>query len=261
MSLDNIFNNSNILALMLNFIKNIFGGKNSESPKPAPVVSQPVAPPPVNVSVTPPIKTLPFLTPEKLKTILHNNSDYQEWYKLLIEFLPQYEINTIERVSEFLANSAHESGDFKILQENLNYSKDRLLIVFPKYFNASNVEKYANKPIAIASKIYANRMGNGTEESTEGWRFRGRGLIQLTGKLAYVALSKYIGKTIDEICDYLTTKEGALLGSLFYWKTNNINKIADTKDVAKVRKAVNGGLIGLSDVTARYNTIKKILMS
>lgn len=240
---------------MLNFIKNIFTGNKSESPQ----ASAPI--PTIATPVVQQEKTLIFLTPEKLKTIIHNNVDYQEWYKLLLEYLPQFEIDTIERVSHFLANCAHESSDFKILQENLNYSKDRLLAVFPKYFNNSNSDKYANKPIAIASRIYANRMGNGAEESKEGWRFRGRGLIQLTGKNAYNSFSKYIGKPLEDTCNYLLTKEGALLGSLFFWKTTNINKIADTTDVQKVRRAVNGGLIGISDVTARYNTIKKILMS
>lgn len=250
---------------MLGFIKNLFSGKTEQPKVIAPIEeSKPIAAIPVPVIPThikeeTVVSSLSFLTPDKLKLILHNNPAYKEWYDLLLKYLPEYDITTIERASHFFANTAHESADYKVLEENLNYDKPRLLALFPKYFNSSNVDQYAYRKIAIGSRIYANRMGNGPEDSKDGWTFRGKGLIQITGKKAHLAVSKYVNKSIDETCKYLLTKEGGLIGSLYFWKLNNINQIADTKDIAKVRKAINGGLIGIADVTARYNTIKKIL--
>lgn len=253
---------------MLTFIKNLFGAKPvqvvPEPDKPVQVVPEPVKP----VEVVPePVKAvvytnspndLSFLTEEKFKKIIHNNPEYLEWYNLLIKYLPKYNITTPKRVAAFLANVAHESGDFKILEENFNYSKQRLLTIFPKYFNQTNVSKYAGNKIAIASRVYANRMGNGSEESKDGWTYRGKGLIQITGKKNTLDVSKHLNKTLEETNKFLLTKEGALVGSLFYWQKNNINKIADTGDITKVRKTVNGGTIGLSDTASRYNIIMKL---
>ena len=235
---------------MLNFIKKIF----------TPKAIVPVKPPKAIVPVKPqPVKNIPFLTPEILKQVLQNNPNYPEWFDLLQKFLPQYDVNTPFRVAAFLANTAHETGNYTILEENLNYSKDRLLKIFKKYFNEANVDKYANKKILIVSRVYANRMGNGSEESQEGYIYRGKGLIQITGKDNTTALSKAINKSLSETSKYLLTKEGALVGSLYYWKTNNINRLADLNDIAKVRKAVNGGAIGIEDTTLRYNKALKLL--
>jgi putative chitinase len=247
---------------MFNFLKNLIGG-SKEAPEPnitpepiiEPVIEPVIEKKPIEVKKKEP----KILTAEKLKTIINNNPEYMEWFILLDKFLPKYEINTPKRIAAFLANVTHESADFKYLEENLNYSKQRLLAVFPKYFNASNVDKYARKKIAIASRIYANRMGNGPESSKDGWTYRGKGLIQITGKNNTTSVSRHVNKSIEETCQYLLTKEGALIGSLYFWKKNNINLIADTGDITRVRKAVNGGTIGLTDTTARYNNILKIL--
>ncbi len=227
-----------------------------------PVMQKPIEEPePIKeeVIIEKPKNELDFLTEEKLKQIIHNNPNYQEWYNLLIKFLPKYQVNTPKRVAAFLANVAHETGDFKILQENLNYSRQRLLTVFPKYFNTSNVDKYARKSIAIASRVYANRMGNGPEETKDGWTYRGKGLIQITGKKNTLDVSKHVNKSLEETCKYLLTKEGALVGSLYFWQKNKINAIADTGDISRVRKAVNGGSIGLADTSSRYRYIIKLL--
>jgi putative chitinase len=248
---------------MLNFIKNIFTPKAIVAVKPLPVEAPkplPIEAPKAIVPIKPPqVLNIPFLTPEILKQVLQNNPNYLEWFNLLQKFLPLYEVNTPFRVAAFLANTAHETGNYILLSENLNYSKDRLLKLFKKYFNEGNVDKYANKKILIGSRVYANRMGNGDEESQDGYIYRGKGLIQITGKDNTTALSKSINKSLSETCKYLLTKEGALVGSLFYWKTNNINRLADLNDIAKVRKAVNGGTIGLDDTTLRYNKALKLL--
>ena len=248
---------------MLKFIKNIFSPKPAELPKPAVAeVPKPVeVPTPIIIAPTrtPLVQNIPFLTPEILKQILQNNPNYHEWFDLLQRFLPLYDVNTPFRVAAFLANTAHETGNYTILEENLNYSRSRLLTIFKKYFNEANVDKYANKKILIGSRVYANRMGNGSEESQEGYIYRGKGLIQITGKTNTAALSKAINKSLSETCKYLLTKEGALVGSLYYWKTNNINRLADLNDIGKVRKAVNGGTIGIEDTTLRYNKALKLL--
>lgn len=244
---------------MFNIIKNLFINKEKES---VPVVTTPkkvgdvfeVAKKPVIIEPNNE-KGISFLTPEILKQVLQNNPDYKEWFDLLQKFLPEYEVNTPLRVAAFLANTAHESGNFTILEENLNYRRDRLLALFKKYFNTENVDKYVGKKILIASRIYASRMGNGPEASQEGWIYRGKGLIQITGKYNTTELSKHLNKTLSETCKYLLTKEGALVGSLFYWQKNNLNQVSDTGDITKVRKIVNGGTFGLQDVILRYNKV------
>lgn len=202
-----------------------------------------------------------FFTEEKVQKILKNSKDFSEWYVLLSKYLKLYKITSINGVAAFLANVLHESGDLTRLEENLNYSAERLLVVFPKYFNKVNVVKYAGNKIAIASRIYGNRMGNGDEASKEGYKFRGRGILQITGKNNYTELSHTLEKTLDETVEYLSTKEGALVGSLIYWNKNKINEIADKGDIVRTRKLVNGGTIGLDDVIARYNKIISILKS
>lgn len=255
---------------MFNFFKNLFGKKTTPNkPEPQPIVPKnhvvPTTPvveikkepkPPV---VEEPKSKISFLTPDKLKQIINNNPNYLEWYKLLEEFLPKYEVNTIERVAAFLANTTHETKDFKYIVENLNYSRHRLLAVFPKYFNESNVDKYVRNKVAIASRVYANRMGNGPEDSKDGWKYRGKGLIQITGRNNTLSVARHLKKTLEETCKYLLTKEGALVGSLYYWKKNKLNEMSDTGDIARVRKTVNGGTIGMADTITRYNSILKIL--
>lgn len=257
---------------MITLLKTIFGfgeKTSSSSVAPATVPTVPKAPTDVPAPTVPtapivqaPLKVeyaIPFLTLDDLKKILQGNPNYKEWFALLQKFLPIYEVNTINRVSAFLANTVHETGNFTILEENLNYNRERLLQVFPKYFNEENVDKYVGKKILIASRIYANRMGNGDEASQDGWKFRGRGLIQITGKQNYTTLSLSLKKSLDETIKYLSIKEGVLVGSLSWWSKNGINKIADTGNIGNVRKRVNGGSIGLQDTTTRYNYILGLL--
>jgi putative chitinase len=154
------------------------------------------------------------------------------------------------RLAHFLAQCGHESGGFKAVSENLNYSAKGLLGTFPKYFNAATAAQYERKPEMIASRVYANRMGNGDEASKEGFKFRGRGYIQLTGKSNYTAFSKFIGEDTVANPDLVATKY-PLASAAFFFNSNGLWSIcdrgADDATVTSVTKRVNGGTIGLPD--------------
>lgn len=162
----------------------------------------------------------------------------------------KFNITTNLRLAHFLAQCAHESGNFKAINENLNYGAKGLLGVFPKYFNAATAAQYERKPEMIAAKVYANRMGNGDEASKEGWKFRGRGYIQLTGKSNYTNFTKFIGEDCVANPDLVATKY-PLASAAFFFNSNNLwavcDKGADDATVTAVTKRVNGGTIGLPD--------------
>ena len=162
----------------------------------------------------------------------------------------KFNITTNLRLAHFLAQCAHESGNFKAINENLNYGAKGLLGVFPKYFNAAIAAQYERKPEMIAAKVYANRMGNGDEASKEGWKFRGRGYIQLTGKSNYTNFTKFIGEDCVANPDLVATKY-PLASAAFFFNSNNLwaicDKGADDATVTAVTKRVNGGTIGLAD--------------
>ena len=185
----------------------------------------------------------------------------------LIDDMIAHEINTPLRAAHFLAQAAHESGGFKFKSENLNYSKDSLLKVFPKYFTPASAEGYHRQPEKIASRVYANRMGNGTEASKEGWKFKGRGYIQLTGKDNYKAFSDWAKEpSIMENPDQVADDKYAGLSAIWFWNKNGLSKIADTdnlrddKTIIKITSRVNGGTHGIVDRTERFNNYKKILL-
>ena len=193
-------------------------------------------------------------TKEQLKEMLPKNPYIDQWYHALSEILPEYEINTPQRVAAFLAQCAHESGGFVFLKENLNYRAASLRKVFPKYFPDDNIAAaYAGKPEMIANRVYANRMGNGDEASGDGWRYCGRGLIQLTGKNNYTFFAASIDIPIEEASEYLQTFEGAVQSACFFWEQNKLNQWADTGDILTLTKRINGGTIGLEDRIKHYN--------
>ena len=161
-------------------------------------------------------------------------------------------LSTKQRVAMFLAQCAHESGGFSALKENLNYSADGLLKIFPKYFDATTAAQYARNPEKIANKVYASRMGNGPEASGDGWKFRGRGLLQTTGCNNYTAVAKEFKMTVDEVVAYLDTYEGAAMSAGLFWHTNGLNAIADIGDVVEATKKINGGTHGLEDRKRLY---------
>ena len=191
---------------------------------------------------------------EHLDAMLHGNPYLDHWHNALCEILPEYEINTPQRVAAFLAQCAHESGGFKFLKENLNYRAASLRKVFPKYFPDDAIAaRYANKPEMIANRVYGNRMGNGDEASGDGFRYCGRGLIQLTGKENYTNFGNSIGKSADQVIEYLKTLEGALESACWYWNSRKINAACDANDITKMTKLVNGGTIGLADRKKHYD--------
>ena len=200
------------------------------------------------------------LTEAQVKEILPLNKDYKEWTKLLNEFLPKYDINTDIRVAMFLSQCSHESSQFRILKENLNYSAQGLQATFKKYFpNSIIAEQYARKPEKIANRVYSSRMGNGNEASGDGWKFRGRGLIQLTFLSNYQAFALHMNKTIDEVVTYMNTKEGSLLSALFFWQENQLNSFADVKDIRGATRRINGGYTHLTERESEYKRISAIL--
>jgi putative chitinase len=168
--------------------------------------------------------------------------------------------SNIQRIAGFLAQTAHESGGFRIIKENLNYSADGLHKTFPKYFpTLASAESYARQPEKIANKVYANRMMNGDEASGDGFKFRGRGLIQLTGRDNYTKLSESLKMTLDETVTYLETVPGATAGAGWYWDTNKLNVYCDKSDFIGLTKRINGGIIGLADRQAYYDLALSLL--
>lgn len=176
----------------------------------------------------------------------------------------KFNVTSALRLSHFLAQCAHESGNFKLVSENLNYSADGLLKIFPKYFkDKATADAYARKPEKIANRVYASRMGNGDEASGDGYKFRGRGFIQLTGKSNYQAFSDFIKEDCVANPDLVATKY-PLTSAAFFFDKNKLWDICDkgaTPDVVTlVTKRVNGGTHGLDDRLSKFNTFNSILV-
>ena len=176
----------------------------------------------------------------------------QEKYKSLFE---KYEINVPLRIAHFMAQIEHESG-LKPISENLNYSAKRLITIFPKYFNLSFVSNFANKPEKIANRVYANRMGNGNEASGDGWKYRGRGFIQITGKENYFRLANDTDIDCLKNPDLLLEEANAMISALWFWDLKGLNSLADKNDIIGITKKINGGNIGLEH---RKELLKKYL--
>ena len=170
------------------------------------------------------------------------------------------DITTPLRQAMFLSQLAHESGNFQFTSENLNYSADALRRVFGKYFTTdAEAQKYARQPELIANRVYANRMGNGSETSGDGWKYRGRGLIQLTGKDNYTAFATQNKNNALQNPDLVAEPEMAVESAGWFWATNRLNQLADTGDVKAVTRRINGGFNGLADREAKYNKLIAIL--
>jgi putative chitinase len=178
------------------------------------------------------------------------------------DVLNKFEINTPLRLAHFLAQCGHESGGFKVVSENLNYSAAGLQSIFKKYFTPESAKEYQRKPEKIANIVYANRMGNGPQASGEGYKFRGRGYIQLTGKDNYTAFDKTVEDDILATPELVATKYPLLSAAWFFHK-NGLHKIADEGAtdavVTKVTKRVNGGTIGLPDRIKHFNEYNNLL--
>ena len=200
------------------------------------------------------------LTKEQLAEMIPGNPYLDNWLEALNEILPEYEIDTPKRVAAFIAQCAHESGGFRALKENLNYKAESLVRVFPKYFKTlAEATKYAKQPEKIANKIYGGRMGNGNEASGDGFRYCGRGLIQLTGKENYTWFAESLEMDLEDVPEYLQTFEGAVQSACWFWETNNLNQWADKGDILTMTKRINGGTIGLEDRIKHYNHALHVL--
>ena len=176
----------------------------------------------------------------------------------LNDALSERQIETPLRIAHFLAQVLHESARMTYVKENLNYSEQALLNVFSKYFTPSQAKVYAYKPEMIASRVYANRMGNGDETSRDGYLYCGRGLIQLTGKNNYRKFSQWIGDDVIAQPDLVANKY-AVHSAVYYWVANNLNPIADIDDIKQITKIVNGGYNGLKDRIALLDKAKELL--
>lgn len=195
-----------------------------------------------------------LVTFEQLNDFFEDTSEdiIERFVEPLNEVLTFYEINTPQRISMFLAQVGHESGGLRTIKENLNYSADGLKRVFPKYFRTVNPADYAKRPEKIANRVYANRMGNGDEASGDGFRYCGRGLIQLTGKSNYQAFAADMEMDFAEATEWLSTEEGATWSAGWFWDSRELNKWADQGDIVTVTKKINGGTIGLEDRKSHY---------
>lgn len=207
-------------------------------------------------------------TVEKLHRCCPAHPRPQELFDVLSDILPKNNINTKLRVAQFLAQCGHESNDFTVLQENLNYSALGLAKTWPSRYSVTKQPPYtpndlANKlnrnPEAIANNVYANRLGNGPESSGDGWKFRGHGAIQITGKENTSKFAKYVGMTLDQAVDYMNTTKGAIDASCWYWIDHNLNAYSDQGDTLTVTKIINGGTNGLDDRKFRYERCMGVL--
>ena len=201
-----------------------------------------------------------ILSRDQLAELIKGNPYVDYWHSAMERCLPDYDINTPQRVAAFMAQCGHESGNFKFLKENLKYRAASLVKVWPKYFpNMDIANQYAGNEEKIANRAYANRMGNGPEASGDGWRFCGRGLIQLTGRNNYQQFADSIETDINDIPAYLATFEGAVQSACWFWETNNLNKWADAGDMLTLTKRINGGTLGLDDRIKHYQHALHVL--
>ena len=204
------------------------------------------------------------LKKEHLAAMIPGNKDVDAWHAALVDVLPKYGINTERRMAHFISQCAHESNNFRSLSENLNYSEKALKAVFGRYFGSApkaDAAEYARNPEMIANRVYNDtfrkyKMGNVQEG--DGWKFRGRGLKQLTGRDNYTRFGASINISAEEAAIYVATPKGAVESACWFWDSNKLNNIADTDDVTKMTKKINGGNIGLADRQSRYKKAMEV---
>lgn len=204
-----------------------------------------------------------LISKDQFARLFPRNKEPETWAEALNAILPKYGITTPVRIAAFLAQVGHESTGFTDLTENLNYSATALAVTWPNRYAvdpkaAAKVpnelaKRLQHNPEAIANNAYANRLGNGPEESGDGWRHRGRGAIQTTGKDNYIAFAKAAGKSYDDVFAYLETHAGAIESACWYWSTRGLNILADAGDTVAITKRINGGTNGLEDRKTRYS--------
>ena len=214
-----------------------------------------------------------LITPQQLKQILPNNTNIDQWCSALNKILPKYSIDSVVRIGDFIGQCAHESGNFTQLNENLNYSAQGLANTWPGRFAVKGTDGKPVKPYVptslaasiqrnpemIANTVYADRLGNGSSASGDGWQFHGRGLIQLTGRANYTAFGATFMMNAEQSIDYLQTVEGAVESACWFWNNNRLNQYADSGDIETMTRRINGGLIGLDDRRAKCKLAQQAL--
>jgi putative chitinase len=199
-----------------------------------------------------------LITAEQFHTLFPRAQDPQGWAESMNNVFPNYDINTPQRVAAFLAQCGHESGGWTTFEENLNYSAQGINGIFKKYFpTLESAQPYARQPQKIANRVYANRMGNGDEASGDGWKYRGRGPIQLTGSANYKAFAQEMFDDWENLYanpDWVCAdRDFALMSAIWFWNKNKLNVQADSGDIKLMTKKINGGYIGLDDRIKHYN--------
>ena len=205
-----------------------------------------------------------MITGDQFKHLFPNAQDPDGWAEAMNNVFPTYDISTPQRVASFLAQCGHESGGWTVFEENLNYSAQGLCKVFPKYFpNMDIATQYQKQPEKIANRIYSSRMGNGDEHSGDGYKYRGRGPIQLTGRSNYTQFAKDMfddWQNVVENPDWVTAdRDFALMSAIWFWNKNGLNVQADNGDIKLMTKKINGGYIGLDDRIKHYNECINLL--
>ena len=202
-----------------------------------------------------------MLTLKQFKEFAPHTKYAENWHDALFgkqtelgghSLLDDYDINTPKRIAYFMAQCHHESGGFVFVSENLNYKASGLVKVFPKYFDESTARAYEKQPQKIANRVYANRMGNGDEASGEGFKYAGKGIIQLTGKDNYTRFAQSLEISVEDAAEYMKTFEGAAQSACWFWSENKLNRFVDADDFKGLTRAINGGYIGLEDRKHHY---------
>lgn len=197
-----------------------------------------------------------MITAEQLKELKIN----EDWLEPLNEAMQRYDINTPLRMAAFIGQCAHESANFRTLQENLNYSAAGLMKTWPSRFpTLEAAQPYHRNPVKIANRVYGGRMGNGTEETGEGSLYKGRGLIQLTGKDNYRLCSDALGEDFVKQPELILSPKYAALSAAWFWNKRSLNKEADAKSYSAMTRKINGGLIGLDDRIKHINHALEVL--
>jgi putative chitinase len=201
-----------------------------------------------------------MITAEQFAQIFPRNKDPQGWVTSMNETFPNYGIDQPHRIAAFLAQCGHESAGWSVFEENLNYSAQGLMSIFGSHFHG-DADQYARQPEKIANRVYANRMGNGPEQSGDGWKYRGRGPIQLTGKANYTKFATDMfddPQNLLENPDWVTyDKDFALMSAIWFWNAHNLNHYADMSDIKTMTKIINGGYLGLEERQQLYNKISQ----
>lgn len=207
-----------------------------------------------------------MITLEQFSAMIPSNKDPKPWYDAAIPMFEEYEINTVNRIAGFMAQTSHESRDFTALVENLNYSEKALNSVFGRYFGKGkrDAKDYARNQEKIANYVYqdefrSKRGALGNTSPGDGWLFRGRGIKQLTGRNNYAAFGKSVGMSAEESAEYVATPKGAMESACWFWKTNKLDRHADKGDNKALTKAINGGTIGLADRNSRWDNCLAVM--